>query len=81
MTRRQSLPSDRTLRLWKRTRSLSNRLEKQTPELSCPACESREARHEADDRWQCENCGWRFTVDDDGTVRDLFDLARAGRRR
>lgn len=47
---------------------------------ACPACRS-DGPHITDARGvtQCGNCRWLFTVGTDGTRRDLFSIARAGR--
>lgn len=48
---------------------------------TCPACRSTELRHELADRHQCQNCGYRVIIGDDGRVKDFMPWTTAGRKR
>ena len=48
---------------------------------ACPACRSPETEHEVADRHQCQNCGYRFLIDDYGNIRDFMPWTTAGRKR
>lgn len=48
---------------------------------TCPACNSTELRHEVADRHQCESCGYRIIVSDDGSTRPWLAWESAGKNR
>ena len=48
---------------------------------TCPACRSGETKFEVADRWQCQNCGYRFLLDDAGNVKDFMPWTTAGRKK
>ena len=47
----------------------------------CLACDSAELNHEAGDRHQCEQCGYRVVISDNGTVDDWMCWRTAGPKR
>jgi len=46
--------------------------------IHCPACKSPDHHREADNRYQCDRCNWRFIIDSTGIPRDMLPWTTAG---